>query len=486
MRAVNVVFDRAAEAPFNGSPAIINAYLRDSLLDLGLSVHSVYGPLSAPGDDIPLRLVDRVVRLRSLPLADLQLWCDMGLGLAPVQRRSLQKNVVFFHGLAGFPGHWIGNEAIDRYWCNSPYAARVLRSILSIPDWGLRRALDPRAFWAVSSITLALPCLEEPEGLPTDGATSFSRQARAALDSGDLLGYCVAEKCNERALYSILLLLNQISLESGDGRKFKVFTDHYTFNVVKGLLHTYYPEDLPPEFLLLKGALEQLGLEVEDILVPVPRLAQPVMFELLKACRFGLAYNRVPESFGLLPLESVFHGCPVYTNGAGNIRNLLPEGCGINVCETEQMAFGDPSAYQEVAREIFRDVVEEPERARAACRRGVDFMRTTYTRESMRRDVEGRLSDLAAPVPADGLDFESLEITLSPLVRSWNGATRCVLSDYRSEELSPDESELIGDLLGERCHAVTASGKTLERIERLFKSGILALAPPIAESRHAS
>lgn len=478
MRAVNVVFDRAAEAPFNGSPAVINAYLRESLIDLGLAVHSVYGPLSAPGDDIPLRLVDKVLLLRSLPAADLHLWCDMGLGLAPVQRRGSQKNAVFFHGLAGFPGHWIANEAIDRYWCNSPYTARVLSSILSMPDWERRHALDARAFRAVSSITLPLPCLEEPEGLPTEGATSFSRQARAALDSDDLLGYCVADKCDERAVYSILLLLNQISLESGDGRRFKVFTDQYAFHVVKGLLHTLYPEDLPPEFLPLKGALEQLGLEVEDILIPVPRLAQPAMFELLKACRFGLAYNRVPESFGLLPLESVFHGCPVYTNGAGNIRHLLPEGCGINVRETEEMTFGDLSAYQDVARAIFRDVVEEPERACAACRRGVDLMRTTYTRESMRRDVEGRLRDLEAPVPADGLDFESLEIALSPVVRSWNAATGRVLSDYKSEELSPEERALVSDLVGERCHAVTASGETLATIERLFKRGILALALP--------
>ena len=69
----------------------------------------------------------------------------------------------------------------------------------------------------------------------------------------------------------------------------------------------------------------------------------------------GLAYNTFPEPFGFYVLESVHNGTPVYTNGAGNNRFLLPPGHGIVVQETGEMAgtFENPpapAAYRPLSR----------------------------------------------------------------------------------------------------------------------------------------
>ncbi|HEV7784926.1 MAG TPA: hypothetical protein VGQ28_06285, partial [Thermoanaerobaculia bacterium] len=404
--------------------------------------------------------------------------CDASLGLFPLLRRETQKNVVFFHGLFGYPGHWIGNEAIDRYWCNSDYMTRVLTSLLATPNWDQGRLLDPRAFSIVDTVTLPLPFLEMPDGVLMDGPEKLPRAALEALDGNDILGHCVAEKLDEKAIYSIMLTLNHMALQSGIGRRFRLFVERFIYNGIKAMLETVDPEDFPPEFLPLKAALGQLGLTIDDLLIPIPRLAQASLFKVIKACKFALLYHWVPEPFGLLPLESVCLGCPVYTNGAGNLRYLVPEGNGISVFETEGMAFGDLGEYQKVAQRIFQDAVVDPEPAREACRRGAEYIARTYNREAMRRDLAVRLADLGEP-PAE-TDLDATAMGLSPLVRSWNPSNRRVVSDYKSCELSVDEAALLGEILGQGCAGLECRKNLAirETIERLFQQGVLAVFPP--------
>ena len=467
--------------PFSGSCAVVNACLNETLGDLGYEVHGIYaegrGPSSADVM-VPLRAVERAVRASSLPPASVAVHCDFGLEVSRVRRRGHQKNVVFFHGLAGAPSEWMGNPAIDRYWGNSAYMRDVVQSLLAMPDWRHRQLLDPRAFGIVSHLTLALPCLEEPAGALQQGSSELPRHAREAIDRGDILGHAVTpEKVDELALYSILLLLNRLAQKRGLGRRFRAFVAEGMFRRVEAILGL--PADhYPPEMAFFRDQLRALGLTAADLLVPVPFLGQSALFEILRACRFGVFYNTFAEPFGFYPLESVFHGCPIYTNGIGNLRYLLPEGHGIHVQETEDMGFGDPAAYLPVAEAIYRDTVNDPAGTEEQCRRGAEYIRSRYNREAFRRDVAAELERLGAEPPA--ADFDSLTVRLSPLVRLWSPATRRVLTDHSPRQLNAAERDLAEAVLGRACGEILRSvgERDLEILQQLFQIGILALAHP--------
>ncbi|HKV06809.1 MAG TPA: condensation domain-containing protein [Thermoanaerobaculia bacterium] len=466
--------------PFGSSCAVVNSCLNETLEDLGYQVHGVYAEGRNPSSAdvlVPLRAVERRFQSRSLPPAGLTVHCDFGLQVSPVRRRGAQKNVVFFHGFAGSPGEWAGNPAIDRYWGNSAYTGDVVQSLLALPDWRRQRILDSRAFGIVSHLTLALPCLEEPAGALEEGSGDLPRHAREAIDRGDVLGHAVtAEKVDESALYSILLRLNQLAQERGLGRRFRVFVADHMFRRIQAALDLP-AEQYPLEMRFFRDNLTALGLTAADLLIPIPHLRQSALFEILRACRFGVFYNTIPESFGLYALESVFHGCPIYTNGIGNLRYLLPEGCGIHVHESEAMGFGDPEAYLPVAEAIYRNTVTDPASAGEECRRGAGLIARRYNREAFRRDVAAELGRLDFhPEPAD---FASLTVRLSPLVRLWNPETRRALTDHSLRQLSETERDAVEASLGRTCGEIRPSARSreIETLQNLFLTGILALSP---------
>ncbi|HSK77088.1 MAG TPA: hypothetical protein VLQ45_11560, partial [Thermoanaerobaculia bacterium] len=323
-----------------------------------------------------------------------------------------------------------------------------------------------------------LPCLEEPDGALQEGNPELPWHAREAIDRGDILGHAVvADKVDEPALYSILLLLSRLAQERGLGRRFRVFIAEEMFRRVQTALEL--PADrFPEEMVSFRDSLRALGLTAADLLIPVPHLGQSALFEILRACRFGLFYNTFAEPFGFYPLESVFHGCPIYTNGIGNLRYLLPEGCGIHVHETEAMGFGDPMAYLPVAEVIYRDAVTDPASAEERCRRGAEFILRSYNRESFRRDVAAELDRLDAK--PETFDFDSLIVRLSPLVRLWSPATRRALTDHSPRMLSENERDLTEAALGRTCGEIRRSTgeREIEILQNLFQTGILALTHP--------
>jgi len=430
------------------------------------------------GTFIPIPDVHEILRLQSDPIFDLDVRCNVSLAHYPLLRRNGQKNAVFFHALVGYPGQWIGNDAIDGYWCNSDYMTYVVTSLLATPNWDRGRLLDPRAFSLAKTITLPLPFLELPSGGLEDGPEELPRVALEALEGNDILGHCVAGKLDEKAAYSIMLALNHMALRSGLGVRFRLFVEEFLYKGIKERLEGVAPENFPPEFLPVRSALEQLGLTIDDILIPIPRLAQLALFRIIKGCKFCLLYQWFPEPFGLLPLESVCQICPVYTNGAGNLRYLLPDGHGIFVQESEGMAFGDINEYQKVAQKIYHDAVTEPAPPREACFRGAEYIAQTYNRKAMENDLEARLLELDEPPLETDLDVSVFG--LSPLVRSWNPGSRRVVSDYKSCELSKDEAVLLEQILGQSCANLECRTNLAIReiVDRLFQAGILALSPP--------
>jgi hypothetical protein len=416
---------------------------------------------------LPFGLADLHTRYRAGGIADVALYDDAGTTTRVPGRQWAKKNVVLYHGLVFGAGAWMMNPEIDLHCANSPYLARVLRALFAFPDWSRRRCLDPRAFGIVTDVRLPVPCVAEPDGSP-DLAHGFDivPALQNLLESNLILGHALQPRKQDWvATVGVLYCLNQLAKARGTPRIKLLVSD----------------ASLDPERRrTLDSFLAQSGNRCDDFFVPLPPLNQRALFRVMRACRFGLAYNRFPEPFGFYVLESVHNGCPVYTNGVGNNRFLLPPDHGIAVHETPEMSGSANSlpsmgAYQGVAETIYADMAR-PDEVRARCLRGGMLIDQTWSVAAFEQSLVEALDRLERPVPQEPV-FDELEIVLSPLVRSLDfGSGRC-LNDYGSGMLHPESTALIRQLLGQRCGALKSS--EMERIEAehgFFRHGILTLA----------
>ncbi len=431
-----------------------NAYLVKALETAGYrtQVHGSLVPKSKIERLLPLHVAKARAELIAASPADLALYDDGSISMCPPGRQWARRSVVFHHVLGSSPGSWLGNDAIDLHLGNSEYSARVLTSLLAFPDWKRRRCLDPRAFGKVATVPLALPCIEEPDGSDTPGA-EIPFEVRALLDSGDVVGHALQQaKEDALATVSIMRTLNELAREAG-GRPVRLLT---------------MDVNLSDDRLEWKRQqLKPYGWTPEDFFVPVPTLNQRAVFQLMRQCAFGLAYNIVPETFGFYVLESVHNGCPVFTNGCGNMRHLLPEGHGLEVFETAAMVQKDPDAYAAVAHRIHA-ALSDRAALEARCAKGRAYIDAHYHRGAMEAAVGAALALPEAPL----LDFESLQVELGPLVRLHDRAAGIVVSDFRSGVLNPGGVRALAELPGRTC----AELKALDPDARsLFELGVLTL-----------
>ena len=206
-------------------------------------------------------------------------------------------------------------------------------------------------------------------------------------------------------------------------------------------------------------------------------LSQAALFRLFTVTKFGLSYNVYPEPFGFYILESVYQGCPVYTNGIGNNRHSLPPDHGVRVIESVDMAFGDPSAFQEVARAIMEDV-RSRENVTRACARGRDYIAHHFNREAFSRTWRACLARLERPSRAPA-PFESLLVHRSPMVRQVEEETGRVVSDFERLTLEPHALGMMREALGQPLGEVLRgrADAQVDELQQLFSRGVLTLRP---------
>ncbi|WNG47518.1 glycosyltransferase [Archangium minus] len=460
--------------PFQSASGAINAWVEEELRALGheLERHNHYRP-NAGDTGIPLANARRLLTLRSRPPADLAVFCDLGLGIHPPSRELARRTFVFFHGLHGQPTLWLGNPLIDLYGTLSPYLHDTLSSLLMTPDWRQRRCLDPRGAQVVGSLVPTLPCLEAAEGDARLPGGELPESVQEALDRGEVLGHAIQPtKANWLAVCSILLHLRALTREHGHP-PVRLVVAAQDFALIQHALRYGYPFPVPA----LAAALQSAEAGLEDLLLPVPHLKQPALFRLFREARFGLAYNASPEPFGMYVLESVLNGCPIYTNGAGNNRHALPPGHGIIVRESGEMAAGAPNAYATVAARILQDLLA-PGPVREECQRGAALIRRTFTREAFSASLRACVDRLESDTTTPHWSFDELVVRLSPLVRRLDEASGAFSSDYVNARLSPEERDLMNELLGRPAGQLGHGETDLARMEGLFDKGVLSLAPP--------
>jgi hypothetical protein len=466
-QSISLLLSRMGEPPFQGSVGFVNNAIPPLLQRHGWDVRPFPPPAPAAMEEtmLPFGLAGLFARQCEHGLADVALHDSIGAALRFPSRQWARRNVVLHHGLAYGAGAWLANPEIDLHCANSPYLARVLRALLAFPDWRHRRCLDPRAFDVVTDVRLPVPCVVDPDGSPLLGhGMDISPALQRLLDGPLVLGHALQPgKQDWIATLSVLYCLNQLARGHG--------TPPVKLLVADASLDAEQRRQLD-------AMLAPTGTCCADYLIPLPHLNQRALFRLMRTCRFGLAYNRFPEPFGFYVLESVHNGCPVYTNGVGNNRFLLPAEHGLVVHETPAMAAPStgPALYGAVAETIHADLAR-PEAMRAACRRGGALIAQTWSPAAFEQDLRAALERVERPLPEPPA-FDALEVALSPLVRSLDFVSGHLLSDYASGVLDPASRTLAQRLLGQRCGDL--DGGEMSRIEAahgFFRRGILTLAP---------
>lgn len=460
--------------PFSTASGMINALWQEELKASGYDINAHYHQYHGRHDMLmPMANADRIRRIQGEPLADLAVYCDLGLSIRPPSREIARKSVAIYNGLIGSQGTWLANPNIDMYCAYSPYMKEILTSLLTIPDWRRRQCLDPSAFDRVAYFVPALPCLERPSGDERMPGGDLPEALVQAIDEGHIIGHAIQpRKPDWFATFNILLQLNMLARENG-GKPFRLVVDQEDFALIDYSLTNGFPLDVGGP----KAMLDGLGFTIRDLLIPVRFLNQPALFKLLKAAKFALAYNIYPEPYGFYVLESVYAGCPVYTNGIGNNRHNLPPGHGIEVLETVDLAFGDFSAFADVARRIHDDV-HAPQAMAEACQRGREYITRTYNREAASRTIRAIIERLKGETPP-AVPFEQLEIQRSPMVRLIDEETGRVVSDYQHLTLEPRELGMYRELLGRNAGDVAreVAGDALDLLQGLFSRGVLTLRP---------
>ncbi len=476
----NMLFVVDTDQPYHKSSGVINDYFRGALTRAGFQVQRFHRqrvhrdpPTHVPYAErlIPLSDLALLHQIAVAPNPSITFYDGLGLDIWAPRSLSNHRNVVFLHGLRGCTGLAVANAAIDLYCCNSDYLSRVLSSFMLLPDWRRRELIDPRGSALVRSLRLPIPILEYPDGYPNEGG-DLTKVVIQALDSDAVIGHSIQrDKASPTALLCIVRALNELAKARGTAG-FRLVVSTAIMPELEDLVRSHFVDDRE---------------EMLDWFIPVRLLNNSALVSLMRRCRFGLCYNRVPESFGIYPLESVFVGCPIYSNGAGNNRWLLPPHHGITVYESESMAFGGLDDYNRVAQQILEDL--DSGHSSVDCDKGAAYIAMHHSRVEFEHDLNLALATLDQEITQPEVEFKDTVFDLSPLVRWWNPDSGRVISDHRNLTLDGRLSDLVANVCGMGPDQLGKIDCELARdLDYLFHSGVLQLrtAPQVAEHTDCS
>jgi hypothetical protein len=234
-------------------------------------------------------------------------------------------------------------------------------------------------------------------------------------------------------------------------------------------------KSLPPAHPLATS-LVTLNLSLSDLYLPTPNwVKQSEFFCLMRRARFFLAFNRIPESFGLMPLECVMQGCPVYTNGSGNLRFLLPKSHGIHIEDSQGLNYGNSQQQLRLAQLVYRNVVQlersGPSTIRDELSRGQEFIREHYSREKFFRSFASVLDRQRTALPS----HHDLGLSLNATVRQWNAGSGCMLTDFGNHSMELEHTKTLERLLGRNAADLFEHATSREQsfISELWQKGLL-------------
>jgi hypothetical protein len=175
--------------------------------------------------------------------------------------------------------------------------------------------------------------------------------------------------------------------------------------------------------------------DIEKTLFAVDHLSNVAMREIMSQCHFSLCYDTTIEAFGFYPLESIFEGCPVYSNGVGNLRHLLPANHGLKIADHLSAYFGSKKeqqlAFTHIANSIFKSIISGE--GKRDCIAGKRYIEKNYGFKRFTTNL-GRILTAANDVPKKKLKDEGVTRTASvahsPYVKLFDSRKRQYVTDF--------------------------------------------------------
>jgi hypothetical protein len=179
-----------------------------------------------------------------------------------------------------------------------------------------------------------------------------------------------------------------------------------------------------------------------EVLVPLPGLDNRSLRRLMRVSDFCLSFDDVIEAFGFYPIESVYETCPVYTNGSGNLRFLLPPGNGIHVLDDLNVHFGNKKqkgvALDSISKKIFHSIVTKE--GKRSCLSGKKIIHKMYGEKIYTESFKKVFSEKVEKKKSSHKfrSYKKCRIGLSPYVRLADLKQRQFITDQGNFELSKD------------------------------------------------
>lgn len=467
--------DTSAEPPFSGSLGVLGFYFKKALKELGHGLHCpALAEPTASGRLLPFASAEATRLARSRPADELQIFFDRTLEYVLPTDNPSRPSVVVFHGLRYAAPFFLRGSGLSGYCANSNYLRRVLLSLLLTPDptgpHGWTFAGDA---W-VGHVDLVLPIIDFPDGYPSTGAGEEALLAQ--VGQRDILAHAIRPgKVHPEALASILGLLNTDPLHERLGAPVRLLVADADLASIARAGQRIFGDE-----------------RVRDRLLPVPVLRNTAVVALMRRCHFGLLYDWLPESFGFYPLESVYSGTPIYSNGLGNVRHLLPEGMGICIMAPEPPALTPPRApespggpaasYARIAERIAQDIASGE--ARRQCAGGRAWIEAHHRYDVFLASLGRYLTAFERREQANAVAAGELPIGLGPILRDLRPERGLARTDRGDLRLSPAELALIDGVVGQPYGSALPGldGSARSTLQRLFSSGVLSLERAVPEA----
>jgi hypothetical protein len=465
MKTAVMIVNAQPGYPFRGASAALNTYFADYLRRSHYSVRVI----AVQSSYVPLNALDILEDIAAAGPVDLAVYCDLSHWLEPLEVVAAKRAVVFFHGLVGTPLVWM-SRAFDALCCNSQWTMDVLRSLAGYPLWEKGTLLRPDIYQRSHHLRCPLPALAYPDGAIAGDALPDDFYTRLDADSG-AMGLDSFWEAHDHAHGHLIVAINLVAREHGDRRVYRLLVPPGKLEQMERCVQDGQPNQQDA----LRAKLRSLDLNLPDLLRPLPtsRVRQADLFRLMKVCRFALMFNKIPESFGLMPLECVLNGCPVHTNGSGNLRHLLPPSHGVTLHDRDPSMPLDAWAL-ETARAIYEHSLSESSAARsrrqAELDHGREHIRRTYTTEAFDHDIDDVLhgGHVAADVP-----LRALRLAKGPLVRRWAAGDPQIVSDTGLVRLTSEQERKGRELLGSSAADLfRAAADERSLVSHLWKKGL--------------
>ena len=461
-KVVHCFFHDKPTKPFSSSSSRINAKIQLLFKEQGYDVYSFHKrDMKNEKKYEPLEYVNRMNTLMSLPKPHIALYCDKGLFMQIPERGRRCKNVLYFHGLLYNANIWMNYKLFDLYCTNSLYTKNVITSLFS-SLLRVNRSQNYNIYDKVFEIAPPLSIIEDPDGDDSFG-TNLNDDVITALKDDNIYGHCLhGEKADIVSVYWIMYYLNKFAEEQWSNKRYRLFIFFRDFMKLKRLQE-----------------IIEIKLPIEKYFIPLPFLKNSELVKLMKSSRFCLCYNYEPESFGIYPLESIYNNCPVYTNGIGNYRYLLPERSGLYRYENEAMVFGKSSEYRYIAELIhnnnnnFQSILDD-------CKKGREYIQKNYGVKNFKTKFINMLDVLEKTKRNEDGEPYDLFFCLSPFVRSWNEKTGRIISDIGNHELTEDGNNLLKEILNKKIDNIfsPSEAEIREHVDSLIYKGILSITKP--------